>query len=97
MDTNFADIKIDRDKALMRFTMAEIRVRDWCKARGFGKSRFYDVLAGNTLKYRTCLKAMRVVEALKREGLLVLAKSEGGANCSHSDHVDQHISSSDTK
>ena len=76
MDICIGNIYIDKDRTLMRFTMAEVSVRHWCATRGFGKSRFYEVVNNTTLKRRDCLQAIKIIQALKKEGLLVLAEKD---------------------
>ena len=70
------DIHIDKDKTLDKFTNAEIAIRGWCEARGFKRDRFYLVINNKTLKRRDAFKAKRILAALKKEGLLVLAADQ---------------------
>ena len=79
-------LRLDKDETLMRFTDREITVMAWCESHGFGRSSFYEFLDG-TIRFqrRTCITALKIYAALKKEGLLVLAES---------DHSDQNISCS---
>lgn len=70
------NIKIDTEKTLLRFTASAICVSDWCKARGFKRDRFYSVVGNRSLKNSNAVKALRLMETLKREGLLVLQDEE---------------------
>lgn len=84
------DIYIDTEKTLQKFSDAEITIVGWCAARGFKRDRFYAVVNNRTLKYRTAIKARKIVEALKRDGLVVLVKGENSLG----NHANQNISCS---
>ena len=89
------DIHIDTEATLERFSAAEIRVKEWCAARGFKRERFYLLVKNQTLKNRNAFIARRVLTALKKEGLLVLAApAESDASDAHIDH---NISCSENK
>ena len=66
------NVHIDKNSTLGRFTAAGVSVQGWCKTRGFGRTHFYAVLNGTTMKRRDCVKALKIVDSLKKEGLLVL-------------------------
>ena len=83
------DICIDKDATLEKFTDAEITVLGWCTARGFKRDRFYHVINNTTLKRRDCIKAKKILKALKKEGLLVLQKTKVKVDS----HDNQDISS----
>lgn len=62
---------IDTAKTLQKFSDNEITVVGWCAVRGFQRPRFYEVVNNKVKWTRTAIKSKKIVEALKRDGLLV--------------------------
>lgn len=64
-------MKIDGNAVLDKMHGTGISVSHWCNARGFSRSRLYNVIANSTLRRRDAHQAQKVLRCLKEEGFLV--------------------------
>ena len=73
-------ICINTKATLMRFTEKEITVVGWCRMHKFDRGLFYRVINNATLKTRTAIKGRKILEALRRDNLLV---TDPGCGCNN--------------
>ncbi len=71
-----ANLIINTEATLKRFSVAEIRVVAWCRDRDINRRYFYFVINNKIGKTRAAINAQKIKKELKKSGLLVMARGK---------------------